>query len=169
MKDIVKVIFLLIFLITFIGIQLHQEQEYKRILEKLTSMNLKEIKEFRIYPRVSFAPSKTYRTFDAFDPLIKDFFLSLSDMHSYSPSHDRVVSLDHSWFVELATTQDIRFQIGCYIPSQQGELVIGELATGYSKNPQFYGKIQSRQLYQWYQTYSHRWLTPEASPPAPKS
>lgn len=27
----------------------------------------------------------------------------------------------------------------------------------------FYGDFQSRQLYQWYKQYSHRWLTPGAS------
>ncbi|GAK54525.1 hypothetical protein U14_05812 [Candidatus Moduliflexus flocculans] len=50
-------------------------------------------------------------------------------------------------------------QIKFHIPYGQGHVVVGEFA-GYQN------AFQSRQLYQWYQTYSHRWLMPEGTPPA---
>ena len=45
--------------------------------------------------------------------------------------------------------------------------MVGHLGKFSSKGTIDYGYFQSRKLYQWYQKYSHRWLEPEGSQPAP--
>jgi len=100
--------------------------------------------------------------FDPHDAIVADFFRSLTNITPYwLPGRDK----QNSWFLEVET-HDTMIQIRFYIPGNN-EILAGALGKWGKKNSGavFYGDFQSRQLYQWYQTYSHRWLTPEGSPP----
>jgi hypothetical protein len=114
----------------------------------------------RIYPRSGIPRGKSV-IFRTPDPLIDEFFRSLSDIRIYWPSHDTVTSQDHSWFLEVSTGGD-PIQISFYIPSGKGARVAGEFGNWNLRSSVHYGDFQSQQLYDWYQKYSHRWLSPPA-------
>jgi hypothetical protein len=122
-------------------------------------MNISHIITFRMYAEVT-RPVGNSIEFRSSDPIIKEFFQSLEDFHPYSPNHDRVVSRNHHWFLEVAD-ENITIHISCYIPYREGDIVVGTLGKFSERNDTIYGHFQSEMLYQWYQKYSHRWLTPE--------
>jgi hypothetical protein len=64
---------------------------YHRTLKVLTSIAPQQVTVFRIYPRV-YRPSGVPVVFSVPDPMIDAFFQSLTDLHSYGPSRDRVAS-----------------------------------------------------------------------------
>ncbi len=111
---------------------------------------------FKIYPNVS-GQFGTPREIKSPDPLIDDFFESISDIHGYSGRYT-VASEQDGWFIEFSFNNR-KVQLSCSIPVQKKETIVGWIE---------YNKYQSRQLYHWYQQYSHRWLTPERTPPAPQ-
>jgi len=97
--------------------------------------------------------------------MINNFFQALTDLHSYPTSRDKVASRNHSGFLEIVTS-DIMIQIEFYIPYQKGNIVVVLLGEFSETGGHYYADFQSELLYQWYQTYRHRWLNPdEAHPP----
>jgi hypothetical protein len=161
MKEKVLTIVGLSILAIVVGMVVYEKMQYKRIIRSLTSMNPQNINSFRIYRRFN-QPIGVPEKFRTPDPIIDAFFQSLGDIRSYSPSHDTVASQDHSWFLEVATEGKM-IQIHCYVPSDRGDLVVGELGEfREGGGGPHYGWFQSRKLYQWYQTYKHRWLSPPA-------
>ena len=157
LKKFLVVIFLLLLIYPIESIMKRHEEQKEKAIAHLRSLEFHQISVFKIYPRVT-KPTNTSVTFRVSDPLIEDFFQALTDISTYRPNHDTVKSRDHSWCVEVAAESDV-FQIHGYIPYRKGNIVVGELAGG--------GSFQSRQLYKWYQKYSHRWLEPEDAPPTP--
>jgi hypothetical protein len=137
-----------------------QKWQYRKAISTLTSISPEQVTMFRIYPRV-IIPVDEYIKFKAPDPIVTDFFQALTDHRPYSYSHDRVWG-HQEWFFEVAAGE-VFIQISFHIPYEKGEIVAGRLGK-YTKNSMTsYGCFQSQQLYQWYQKYSHRWLTPEES------
>jgi len=145
----------------------YQKIQYHKTIHTLTQelptilqqANARSLTTFAIYPSAG-KPVGTPVVLTLPDPLIDEFFKALNDVHSYAGSRVTVTSPAHNWFIEMMIGNE-HLQIRCYIPSnERSKIVVGEFA-GWN------GSFQSRQLYQWYQTYSHRWLTPEGSPSAP--
>jgi hypothetical protein len=157
-----RIIIIAVLFLAIIGvIRSCQKIQYHRTINTLISMDLQEITMFRIYPRV-IRPVGSPVEFKAPDPIIEGFFQSLTDIRPYKPSHDTVASWDHSWFLEV-TTEGIMIQIDFHIPSGKGSIVTGKLGKFIEGGGgPLYGDFQSRKLYQWYQNYSHRWLSPSA-------
>ncbi len=137
----------------------------RKAIEDLTSISPEQVTMVRIYPRVV-TPVGTYVEFTPPDPIVEDFFRALADHRSYSYSHDRVFGKDHQWFFEVAAGE-VFLQVSFHIPDDNDTIVAGMLGKFTSHSTRSYGDFQSRQLYHWYQKYSHRWLEPEESPPTP--
>jgi hypothetical protein len=49
-------------------------------------------------------------------------------------------------------------EISFLIPSGKGDIVVGRLGNFSKTGHSYDGDFQSRELFQWYQKYSHRWL-----------
>ena len=134
-----------------------QSQIQVRALHEVTQEN---IRTFRVYHETR----KSSFSFSPSESLVKEFVLALKDMRSYSFNHDAVKTdlqgESQEWGIEMyATGAGQLFSIYFYVPARsQKNIIVGKIGTRY---------FQSELLYQWYQTYSHRWLTPEGSPPAP--
>lgn len=157
-QQLVLILFLLLVALVVVGVILWQRIQYDRTIKALTSMVPQQVTTFRIYPRVG-VPFGTPTAFKVPDPMIDEFFQSLTDLRSYSPSHDMIDSQDHEWFLEVVT-KDITIPISCGIPSEKGDIVVGQLARFTTNSTTNYGHFQSRKLFEWYQKYSHRWLNP---------
>jgi hypothetical protein len=155
------IIAFLIFLV-FVGIGGRQWVQYKSTIKELTLLEPKSITTFKIYPR-AIRPLGGATEFRAFDPIIIDFFQSLTDIGFYQPKRDTVDSQDYRWFLEVGT-KSVKIQINCYIPSKRGNIVVGELGEFRETSIANYGYFQSHLLYQWYQKYKDRWLQPTPSP-----
>ena len=151
----VAIVLLLLYPITLL--MKKQEEQQKTSIADLRSFDPQKVTSFKIYPRLT-EPVGDSITFSISDPIVSDFFQALKDISSYSRNHDTVASWDHDWFLSISA-ENTMIQINFHIPYGRGNIVAGEFDGG--------GEFQSRQLYQWYQQYSHRWLTPEGSPPAP--
>ena len=151
----VVIVLLLLYPITFL--MKKQEEQQKTSIADLRSFDPQRVTSFRIYPRV-IKPVGESITFNISESIISEFFQALKDISSYSPNHD-TAKKEENWYLEVTAEGDV-FQIGFYIPYGKGNIAVGEFDGG--------GEFQSRQLYQWYQTYSHRWLTPEGTPPVPQ-
>ena len=154
------VIFVVWIIVTF-----WQERQYQTTIKALTSIPPEQVTMFRIYPRRVGTPIDTHIEFTPPDSIITDFFQALTDQRPYSYSHDRARE-EQQWFFEVAAGE-VFIQISFHIPYDNDNIVAGMLGKFTKNSTRSYGYFQSRQLYQWYQTYSHRWLTPEGSPPAP--
>jgi len=154
MQEKLKQIFLLVLgLLLFAipaGSYLYQKYQYQKALKTFTSIEVKYVRAFHIYARTSI-PRGIPITFKISDPIIEDFFSSLSDIRSYWPTHDTIISTDHQWLVEIFL-KDKMMTLYWYIPSKKGEIVVGEFG--------IYGAFQSKLLYRWYQKYKDRWLNP---------
>ncbi len=143
--------------IFLVGFMLYQKIQYKKTMRTLTQefpavlqkANAKSLTTFVMYPKVGKAVGHAV-VLTLPDPLIDAFFDALEDAHSYTRAGITVASQDHLWFLEM-TIGNKRIQMKCYIPSKEGNIVVGEFLG--SK-----GAFQSRHLFQWYQKYSHRWL-----------
>ena len=111
-------------------------------------MTSNEVISFKIYPG-AIAPVGPSIIFKPPSPVIDTFFQSIKDMRSswtnYSPANEEYV-----WFLEIATQKGDIIQLSCTIPAKKRTYVVGML-----NDHDFF---KSRQLYQWYQDYSHRWL-----------
>jgi hypothetical protein len=159
----VAVVFIWIFLIGFV---LYQKIQYRRTMHILTQEfsaalqqpNAHSLLTFAIYPRIVKAVGQPL-VMTLPEPLIDKFFDALEDARPYARSGVTIASRDHQWFLEIAAGST-RIQMKCYIPSRQGNIVVGEFLG--SK-----GAFQSRNLFQWYQKYSPRWLEPEKSQQSP--
>ncbi len=138
---------------------------YQKTINALTSIDSSQVIKLRIYPKVN-RPFGIPITFKTPDTIIDEFFQSLTDVRPYPTSRD-TVSQNQSWFLEVVT-KECMFQIAFYIPYQKGNIVVGGVGKFSPSGGNYTTEFQSRQLYQWYQTYSHRWLTPEGTPPAPQ-
>ncbi len=158
-QDIKTFLILFIVLVVFYAVATSWAKwGYEKRMTALRSMNPEKVTLFKIYPRVIMAVGDS-STFNVSDPIISEFFQALWDVSSYSRTHDTIASTDHSWCLIVSTDRSA-IQIDFHIPYGKGDIVAGEFDG--------YGSFQSRRLYQWYQKYSHRWLTPEGAPPAPK-
>ncbi|MCP4404320.1 MAG: hypothetical protein GY801_44350 [bacterium] len=129
---------------------------------ELQSLEPQEVSVFKIYPRIS-KPVNTPLVFRVPEPLIEDFFHALTDLSTYRYNHDTVQSPDHSWCLEVVAENAV-FQVEFHIPVGRGNIVAVELGAYRTGGT---GYFQSRQLYHWYQKYSHRWLEPDESQPTP--
>ena len=157
------IILLLLYPVTFL-FEEHKEQHEDAITlrTQLQALEPREVSVLKIYPRIS-KPVNTPLAFRVPDPLIEDFFHALTDLSTYRYNHDTVKSNDYTWCLEVVTGNAV-FLVEFHIPIGRGNIVagkLGEYRTGGS------GDFQSRQLYKWYQKYSHRWLEPGESPPTP--
>ncbi len=152
-------IFLLIILAVMLIIGCQREKLYYRTVKRLKSIDSTRVVALKIYPKVT-NPVGEAKIFTGHDPLLNDFFQSLRDIDSYSPSHDRVASRDHSWFLEIIT-KDGTIQIQFRIPVEKGQVVAGRIGKYGQKRAVFYGWFQSQLLFQWYQKYKDRWLEPD--------
>ncbi len=155
-----KLISIMVFLVlggSVFGFYLYQKVQYQRKLDILTSLTPQQVTLFRIYPRV-IIPSGTPVEFRVSNPLIQEFLQALTDLKTYWPSHDRVNSRDHSWFLEIAGNGEV-VQIHCYIPSDKEGIVVGEIGRFRQNSGTSYDHFQSRNVFQWYQKYNNEWLT----------
>ncbi len=168
-KDILCILIFAFVLILGLRLKLFQKEEQRKIMPELISLASKGGIHFKIYPAVTI-PIGDFLTFNQSDSLVQDFFGSIQDTLSYSRNHDTIASNDYVWFLEIYTDNaDLAKQIGFYIPSGKKRIVVGELGKWQQGNGTGtrYGYFQSRQLYHWYQKYSHRWLELEKTPPTP--
>ena len=133
--------------------------KYNEKLTALLSIDAQQVTIFRIYPRVSLKPVGTPVIFTAPDPIIDDFFQALTDRRSYPTSRD-LVARDHNWLLEVAAEGVPTIQISFIIPHEKGRIVVGRIGEFSANDHSYDGDFQSQQLYSWYHTYSHRWLTP---------
>ena len=150
-------LFALIFFAIFTFWYIQQKIQYRQSIEALQKLSSWHITKFRIYPKV-INPVGYSVEFYHQDPIIDEFLQAFSNIYSYRPTHDRVESRVHNWFVEIST-KDIQRGIHFRIPAEKGNIVAG--------NIDGLGWFQSQQLFQWYQKYSHRWLEPEKAQTAP--
>ena len=155
---------IVVILVVLIALWNWQRGQYRKAIGALTSITSGQVTMFRIYPRVVI-PVNTYVEFTPPDPIITDFFQALKDHRRYSYSHDRAWK-DQQWFFEV-DTREMSLQVSFHIPDDNDTIVAGRLGKFTSHSTRSYGYFQSRQLYQWYKKYSHCWLEPEGSPPAP--
>ena len=161
----VGTIIVLLFFAILAGIWVFQKVLYTRAIKTLTALDPQHITAFGIY-RSFTKPIENPTVFQPSDPMVAAFFQSLTDLRAYSPSHDTVWP-NQRWFVEIAVGNEI-IQIHCYIPSDKGDIVVGNLGSFNGKGWGFHhGYFQSKLLFQWYQKYKDRWLTPPAPPQSP--
>ncbi len=161
----ISIVFLAIVFVMLSQIGCQREKRYNRTIRRLKSMKLQDVQVLKIYPRVT-NPIRAAKMFTNQESLTDDFFQSMKDIDAYSPSHDRVASQDHSWFLEIIKKNET-IQIQFRIPIEKGQIVAGRIGKYDQNGAIFYGWFQSQLLFQWYQKYSHRWLEPEASQPTP--
>ncbi len=138
----------------------HKTVKHLTSIDSLTSIEPQKVSAFKIYPRVT-RPVGTSKELNVSEPIIGDFFQSLTDLRSYYPSHDTVASRDHSWFLEFTYDERI-IQIHFRIPSGKDDIVAGTIGKFRERKKTIYGHFQSRELFQWYQNYKDRWLKPDA-------
>lgn len=156
-KENIGIIVCLLLLIISLGMEGYQKIQYHRTAKILTSIDPKAITMFKVHSY----RGGTSSNFKAPDLIVNEFFQSLEDLQSYSPSHDTVASWDHCWSIELATER-LTMQISFYIPSKKNSVVVGEFSKKVNRrNTIYYGYFQSSQLLKWYQKYRERWLEPE--------
>jgi len=134
------------------------QKNQQTIREEMTSILPREVTSFKMYPALAYPED-----FDAAVQLTLDtevitaFFHAIRDQQPYLPQHDTAFA---QWAIQIQTTA-AAFTIGCYIPSDRHpHIVVGEI-----RSPSGVAIFQSRQLYQWYRKYRHRWSEPEASHP----
>jgi hypothetical protein len=166
-KNILVVVLFFAIIFAGRGISYYKKNQYKKAIQTLTSMQVENIAIFRVYPKVG-RPVGEFVEFRDSIPIVDEFVKSLTDQRRADSSliHDGVSSVEHCWFLEIATKSET-LQINCYIPARREDIVVGEFLSfddGRRNAP--YDSFQSRNLYQWYQKYRHRWLTPE-EPSAP--
>lgn len=160
-KEKLGLILPLVFIILILVMLIYGKSEYKTKINALTSMNPQHVTTFKIYSRVAGRPYRTPVTFNAPDPLIEEFFHALTDRRSYPTSRD-TAKVEQQWFLEVATGE-IMIQIAFYIPYKKGDIVVGIIGNFSETGGSYDGDFQSRKLFQWYQKYSHRWLSPPAA------
>lgn len=157
-KNLVATIVAILVFVGWIAAWVWQERQYEKTIAALTSITPKQVTMFRIH-----SPRGGYVEFKAPDPLITEFFQALTDHRPYSYSHDRVRE-DHQWFFEVIAGK-VFIQISFHIPyGNNDNIVAGGLGKFTKNGSTHYGYFQSRKLFQWYQKYKDRWLTPSAPP-----
>lgn len=154
----------LLFLVIIIGLLLHQGIQDYKTMKIITSIEPQDVIMFKVYSPNDPSGKHPFN-FTIPDPIIHDFFQSLKDQSLYFPTHDTVDSQDHTWFLDVGTKESL-FQISFHIPSGKGRLVAGHVERIYDGSMMNYSDFQSRKLFDWYQTYKDRWLTPAAPPGA---
>ena len=157
-----------IFIVLIVGIILLssntiQNRNQKRVQQKkindLKALSWQDIVAFRVYPDISYSDNTAKAmTFALDEKLVTEFFQALSDNVPYQPKHDRTL---RQWGVQF-NTQTTRIMIRFYIPVDTTNIVVGEIDSDNG-----FVMFKSHLLVEWYQTYSHRWLTPEGAPSAP--
>ena len=133
----------------------YQKVQYTRVKPILMSIAPDEVTSFRIVSNVSESSTdEEARDFGQETELVTEFFQALEDMQFAAPLYQEYLE-QWSAHIKTATTG---VTIEFFIPADEPILVVGlvDSEAGYSY-------FQSQQLYQWYQKYSHRWLTPEES------
>jgi hypothetical protein len=147
-KKLLTIIAFGLFLIIVGGITWQQIQFY-RTIKTLKSIDPHQIIIFRVYPKFG-SPFGSPVEFKQPDPIIDNFFQSVTDLRSYWSNLSPVATDEHSWFLEIATEEIDVIQMSCSIPAKKNNTVIGELDS--------LALFQSQQLFEWYQKYSHKWL-----------
>ena len=145
----------LILIFSVFGVWLIQRVVFYQTLTTLKSISYKEVQVLKIYPNASMSIG-TPIEFRNPDSIIKDFLRSIADIQKYWGGGYTVEK--HGIFIEIFTTNQ-KIQMNCSIPTHKRNTIVGWI----DDNDQYESKL----LFQWYQTYSHRWLTPEGSPSAP--
>ena len=82
------------------------------------------------------------------------FFQALEDMQFAAPKYKELVD---QWSIQIRTGTTT-VNIACSIPAEDPTMVVGLIDSDAG-----YSYFQSRKLFEWYQTYSHRWLSPPAA------
>lgn len=155
-------LFPFIFFAMIIGGIAFQHIQLYRTLKTLNAIQPQHISAFRIYPKV-IHPVGSPVDFTGSVPIVEDFSHAISDFRHSSLGYHSVASDAHSWSMEIIIRGRHRLHISCYIP-WKGDFVFGEVTKISENNTKWnYGAFKSRQLFQWYQKYSHRWLEPENS------
>lgn len=161
MKEKESFIIPLIFFTILVGVIVYQKVQYFRIMKSLTSVDVQQVTIFNIYRRWTL-PVGVPVEFNPPAPIIDEFFQSLTDLRSSWPQHDTVASQTHNWSLEIVAGGKT-IQMRCYVPSRKGNIVVGEIGKFSKNHVSHYGYFQSRNLFHWYQTYSHRWLESDGS------
>jgi hypothetical protein len=143
-----------------IGVGIYKKIRYDQTINLLMSMDPQWISTFRIesYPK----GMKIYTKFVAPEPIIRDFFLSLTDVRSYSPNSDDALNRIDVWYLEVADREK-KIKIEFHISAHKSDTVVGLLGK-FDGVVIPYGAFQSQQLFHWYQKYKDRWLQPTPSP-----
>lgn len=129
----------------------------KKLLTILRSFNSQNIRSLKIYPGVVRPVGKAVEIFPP-DPLIESFVLSFADTRSFDSFAN--IDIEHSFFLEILG-EGVVIQVVCHIASQNDGRFLGGFVKLQGRSTWYYGGFQSELLFQWYQKYSHRWLTPE--------
>lgn len=126
--------------------------QYSRVKPILTSISPEKVFSFKVIPGVSESSTgKETNEFSQDAELMTEFFQALEDMQFAAPMHKEFVD---QWSIQIHTGTTT-LNVECSIPADDPTVVVGfiDSSAGYSY-------FQSRKLFQWYQTYSHRWLSP---------
>ncbi|GAK53391.1 hypothetical protein U14_04656 [Candidatus Moduliflexus flocculans] len=138
----------------------YQKVQYGRVKPHLKSIVPQQVSSFTIGTKDStLSERQANREFVTDKEMMTAFFQTIPDMRFAAPIYKEFLA---QWKTEIHIGTKI-VTVECSIPADDPTLVISLI-----DSPAGYTYFQSRQLYQWYQTYSHRWLTPEGTPPAPQ-
>jgi hypothetical protein len=131
----------------------YQKVQYTRVKPLVKAISPEKVTSFQIVPDVSESSTgEEGKDFTQETELVTEFLQALEDIQFAAPLYQELLE---QWSVHIKTaTTGVTIEFS--IPADEPTLVVGlvDSEAGYSY-------FQSRQLYYWYQKYSHRWLTPE--------
>ena len=139
----------------------YQKEQYERVMPFLAALTPGRITSFKISSHaLRVDVSKSELEFNKNDILVMEFLQALEDRHFITriPYKSQAVI---QWKTQIFRKVDA-VTIEFFVYEDFPDVVIG-LVDSYAG----YTYFQSRQLYQWYQKYSHRWLEPEKAQPTP--
>jgi hypothetical protein len=160
-KKAMKRVGILAIVAIIVGVIGVQKMKFNSTLHALNVMDSTAIISFKIYPTAG-QPGDPFVEFERSDPIVVAFLKSVTDFRSSSVPANSVTSFEHCWSIEILTEKRT-IQMGCYIPSEQTQVVLGYIGKFSPTSAIYYGQFQSQLLYQWYQKYSHLWLETESS------
>ncbi len=133
----------------------YHKRQYSKVVSIISSISSESVTSFKIVADMpdSFLDQKM-EEFTQETAMMMGFFQAIEDMQFSAPKYKEFLA---QWKIEIHAGATL-VTVECSIPADDPTLVIGLI-----DSPVGYTYFQSRQLYQWYQTYSHRWLTPGAS------
>ncbi len=156
------VILVFLTLFTVFGAGFVQRIQFYRTILALRAVERHHVTVFIIYPR-STRPVQgvTPVKFSSPDQIVDEFLKITEHFQAYWFSPGTLTSPDYDWYLEIITRNSI-IKMWCSLEPDMSNIVLGEIGimtnTG---NDRYYGRFQSKLLFQWYQKYSHFWLNPD--------